>query len=235
MNKNQNKQRNRNRNPITAYVNPDSQKPISEDDSNLKSQEIKRVKTITACKFLVQGIKEKNQRGIFVTFKKSPSEIRKMMLKYGWNINQWEKEGKWQFVDASSRTQDKTLEIGEYDLNALLARIEYAVNKIGAKRICLDSVESISKQLKNTQIVRNELFRIARRLRKLGFVVLMTTKASPYDEKISATQMEESFAHNIIFLRNESENEKPFLKAKISKYRKCSHPIGEIIYESGII
>ena len=235
MDKKQTEQRNRKQNSIMTCVNPNSKKPISKGGSTLKSPQIKHAKTITACKFLAQGISEKNQRGILVTFEKSPSEIRKMMLKYGWNITQWEKEGKWKFVDASTQTQHETLEIGGYDLNALLARIEYAVNKIGAKRICLDSVESISKQLKNTQIVRNELFRIARRLRGLGFVVLMTTEASPDNEKISETRMEESFADNIIFLRNESENEKPLLKAKLSKYQKCAHPIGEIICESGMI
>jgi|GEM_PF-4941606 len=72
-------------------------------------------KTIFGCQFLVEGIRE-GQNGVFVTFEESPKAIRKNMRGFGWDIEQWEAEKKWAFVDASPKTGNQPLVSGEYDL-----------------------------------------------------------------------------------------------------------------------
>src|SRR3954467_10910513 len=58
-------------------------------------------KTVFAVQFLASGIRDYQENGVFVTFEESASDIRENMQSFGWNLPQWEKEGKLAFVDAS--------------------------------------------------------------------------------------------------------------------------------------
>ena len=115
-------------------------------------------KTVIACQFLAEGITKGNENGVFITFEEPPHDIQQNMLSFGWDINRWEREGKWTFVDASPQPESEVVETGSYDLGALLARIEYAVQKIEAKRLSLDSLGAIFTQLASSTTVRSELF-----------------------------------------------------------------------------
>src|SRR6202008_3749039 len=41
------------------------------------------------------------ENGVFVTFEESTADIRQNMLSFGWDLEQWEREGRLAFVDAS--------------------------------------------------------------------------------------------------------------------------------------
>jgi circadian clock protein KaiC len=84
-------------------------------------------KTVFAAQFLTEGIALSDEHGVFVTFEEPPSDIRGIMLGFGWDIAQWEADGKWAFVDASPQPEDEGVITGEYDMGALLARVEHAV------------------------------------------------------------------------------------------------------------
>ncbi len=60
-------------------------------------------KTIFAIQFLAEGIEKMGESGVFITFEETPEDICKNMLSFNWDIRKWEKEGKWAFVDASSK------------------------------------------------------------------------------------------------------------------------------------
>ncbi|MBE9042710.1 circadian clock protein KaiC, partial [Oscillatoriales cyanobacterium LEGE 11467] len=100
-------------------------------------------KTVFASQFLAQGILEAGETGVFVTFEESPKALRKHMRSFGWTIETWEAEKKWAFVDASPPPGEKPVVTGEYDLGALIARIEYAIRSIGASRVSIDSLGAV--------------------------------------------------------------------------------------------
>src|SRR5689334_3757146 len=70
-------------------------------------------KTVFAAQFLAEGIRKAGESGIFVTFEESPADIRKNMSGFGWNIEKWEEEGKWAFVDASPQPGEETIVTGD--------------------------------------------------------------------------------------------------------------------------
>ena len=90
-------------------------------------------KTIFAAQFLAEGIRQLDQRGVFVTFEERPEDIRRNMMSFGWDIGIWEAEKSWAFVDVSPEPSHEVAEVGDYDFGALLARIEHAVRSIGAE------------------------------------------------------------------------------------------------------
>src|SRR5829696_2097538 len=74
---------------------------IPENRTTLVSGTAGSGKTVFAVQFLAAGIRDLDETGVFVTFEESATDIRKNMRSFGWDLDQWEKDGKLAFVDAS--------------------------------------------------------------------------------------------------------------------------------------
>jgi len=183
-------------------------------------------KTILAAQFLVQGI-ARDENGVFVTFEESPDDIRKNILSFGWDIQRWEKEDKWAFVDGSRCSTDDVVEAGGYDLGALLARIGYAVGKVHARRVVMDSLGAIFSRFSDSATLRNELFRIGAALKQMKVTALMTAERTEEYGKISRFGVGEFVADNVIILRNVLQEEKRRRTLEILKFRGTTHQKGE--------
>ncbi|MDA2923647.1 circadian clock protein KaiC [Acidobacteria bacterium AH-259-L09] len=184
-------------------------------------------KTVFAVQFLAEGIMKAGENGVFVTFEEHPKDIRKNMRSLGWDISQWEDEGKWAFVDASPQPGRETIVSGEYDFGALLARIENAAKKVAAKRMTLDSISSVFTQFQESSIVRSELFRVALALKDLEITAILTAERIHEYGEIARYGVEEFVADNVIIFRNVLEQEKRRRTLEILKFRGTSHQKGE--------
>ncbi|HAC62551.1 MAG TPA: circadian clock protein KaiC [Cyanothece sp. UBA12306] len=195
-------------------------------------------KTVFACQFLAEGIK-RGENGVFVTFEEPPKTLRKNMGGFGWNIAKWEEERKWAFVDASPQPGERPMVTGDYDLGALIARIEFAITKYGATRVSLDSLGAIFSHLTDTAQVRSDLFRLASALRELGVTAIMTAERTQEYGDISRYGVEEFVADNVVILRNVLADEKRRRTIEILKYRGTDHQKGEypftIIPKRGVV
>lgn len=184
-------------------------------------------KTVFAAQFLAEGIKQFDECGVFVTFEEPVSDIRTNMLSFGWPIDEWEAQKKWIFVDASPQPQEPHIISGDYDLGALLARIENAIRKTKATRVSLDSLGAIFTQFTDSAIIRRELFRIAYALKKMGVTAILTAERTNEYGEIARFGIEEFVADNVIILRNNLEDEKRRRTVEILKYRGTTHKKGE--------
>jgi circadian clock protein KaiC len=199
---------------------------LPEGRSTLLSGTSGSAKTVFACQFLAEGIR-RNEPGVFVTFEESPEAIRKNMEGFNWDILAWEREGKWAFVDVSPHPGQETIISGAYDLNALLVRIENAVRKVRARRMSLDSLGGVFAQLGDSNIVRNELFRIVSALKELGVTSIITAERTDEYGQVSRYGIEEFVTDNVIILRNGLEQEKRRRTIEILKFRGAAHQKGE--------
>src|SRR6202142_1625893 len=184
-------------------------------------------KTVLAAQFLAEGIMKSGRPGVFVTFEEPPSDIRNNMASLGWDIEMWEREGKWLFVDASVQPGEEQVVAGSYDLGALLARIEHAINTCKADRISLDSLDAIFNRLPDRASVRREMSRIAATLKKIKVTAVMTSERAQEYGDISRYGVEEFVADNVIILRNVLEDEKRRRTIEILKFRGTAHKKGE--------
>jgi circadian clock protein KaiC len=196
-------------------------------------------KTVFATQFLAMGIQKFNQPGVFITFEESPDDIRQNMLSMGWDITRWERENKWVFVDASPKPSEDAVFAGDYDLGALLARIEYAVTKIGAQRVSLDSLGAIFTRFHNQTTIRSELFRITSALKSLKITSILTAERTEEFGSIARYGVEEFVTDNVVILRNPLEQEKRRRTIEILKFRGTMHHKGQysftIIPDEGIV
>ena len=196
-------------------------------------------KTVLACQFLAEGIRKYDQPGVFVTFEESPKDIRENMKSLNWDIEKWEKEGKWAFVDSSPEEGSEQVTAGEYDLGGLISRIEFAIKKVNAKRLSMDSLGAIFNQLPDDKIVRTELFRISAALKNLKVTSIMTAERTEEYGSIARFGVEEFVTDNVIILRNVLEAEKRRRTIEILKFRGTTHKKGEypfsIVTDEGIV
>lgn len=184
-------------------------------------------KTVFAAQFLAEGIKQFGEAGVFVTFEESPEDIRRNMLGLGWDIATWEANGLWAFVDASRQPGEEAIITGDYDLGALLVRIEHAVRRLKAQRISLDSLGAVFTQFTDSMLVRSELYRTTSSLKRLGVTAVMTAERTEEYGPIARYGVEEFVADNVVILRNVLEDEKRRRTIEILKFRGTSHQKGE--------
>jgi circadian clock protein KaiC len=195
-------------------------------------------KTIFVTHFLAAGIANNDEGAVFVTFEDTPEDIRKNMLGFGWDIAEWEKAGKWAFVDVSPEPADQTPIVGGYDLGGLLSRVEHAVRKTGARRVALDSLSALFVQFPDRRLIRNELYQMVTSLKKLGATVVFTAERTEDYGLITPSGVEEFVADNVIILRNLLVDERRRRTLEVLKYRGANHERGEVpftITEDGII
>ena len=184
-------------------------------------------KTAFAVQFLAAGISA-GQNGVLVTCEESVADISKNMRGFGWDLSQWAKANQLAFVDASPDPNVETSESGSFDLGALLARVKHAVDRVGAKRVSIDSLGAMFAQFRDHSIVRGELFRIAWALKSMGVTALLTAERTDDYGPVARFGVEEFIADNVMILRNVLDGENRRRTIEILKFRGTDHQKGEV-------
>jgi circadian clock protein KaiC len=196
-------------------------------------------KTVFALQFLAEGIRRFDEHGVFVTFEETPSDIRRSGASLGFDIEAWEADGLWTFLDATIPLSDTDVLTGSYDFGALVARIKHAAHSIDAKRVCLDSLGAVLGRFGDTRIVRLELLRVASALKEMGVTSILTVERLEEYGAISAFGAEEFVADNVLIMRNVLEQEKRRRTIEVLKFRGAPHRAGEwlftIVDQEGIV
>jgi circadian clock protein KaiC len=195
-------------------------------------------KTLFAVQFLAEGVRQFDEPGVLVTFEEPPSAIRRNVASLGFDIAGWEAMGKWAFVDASLGASEEQVVVGAYDFGALVSRIEHAVDRIGAKRLSIDTLEAIFGRFADSSSVRTQLFEVAAAVNNMGVTSVITAERAHDHDGISRFGVEEFVADNVVILRNVLEQEKRRRTAEILKFRGAAHRSGEFSFaidpEAGI-
>jgi circadian clock protein KaiC len=184
-------------------------------------------KTVFALQFLVAGARDLGQNGVMVTFEESPPDMIANVRNFGWDVQGLIDEGKVAIVDASPSLDEDVVEVGEFDFLGLLARIEAACRKVGAKRIVLDSTSAVFAQFDDDRIVRRELHRLIQTLRRLGPTSLITVERDETAPGSVNHHVEDFVADNVVLMRNLLAIEKRRRTVEILKVRGTSHQKGE--------
>ena len=130
-------------------------------------------KTLISVQFLYHGITYFDDPGIFVTFEESPQDIIKNAQSFGWDLQKYIDEGKLFILDASPDPDGQDV-VGNFDLSALIERIQYAIRKYKAKRVAIDSITAVFQQYDAVSVVRREIFRMVARLKQIGVTTFMS-------------------------------------------------------------
>jgi circadian clock protein KaiC len=186
-------------------------------------------KTVFAAQFLAEGVR-RGEPGVFVTFEERPEQTRPNLRSLGVQIESWEADGLWRFVNASPRFDEHVVVAGLFDLSSLILRVRTAVAETGAKRVAIDSVGALMAQFEQPGPAREGLFQLGYHLGALGATSVVTAERLEDYGSISRMGFEEFLADNVIILRNALESEKRRRTIEVLKLRGGGHQRGEHLF-----
>ena len=187
-------------------------------------------KTLFGLEFLMKGILQFEEPGVFVTFEESPANLRQVMVSFNYDVDSAEAAGKWIFIDAALKSSAQEEVVGAYDFGGLVSRIGTAVRDIGAKRVVLDSIGSLFGRFSEAGLVRFELLRLSEALKDMGTTSILTMESSGGNGSLTRFGVEEFVADNVVLLSNILEQSKRRRTIEILKFRGAPHRSGEWLF-----
>ncbi len=190
-------------------------------------------KTLLAMEFLVHGALKYNEPGVFIAFEETEQELTVNVASLGFNLDKLVAQNKI-LVDHIYVEKSEMEETGEYDLEGLFIRIGYAIDKIGAKRIVLDTIESIFSSFLNQNVLRAEIRRLFRFLKDKGVTAIITGERG--DGALTRQGLEEYVSDCVIVLDHRVSEQASTRRLRIVKYRGSQHGTNEypfLIDEAG--
>ncbi|MBI4861677.1 MAG: circadian clock protein KaiC [Candidatus Riflebacteria bacterium] len=191
-------------------------------------------KTLLAMEFIVRGIVERGEPGVFLSFEETAEELAKNVASLGFDVDDLVRRKK-MAMDYVRIERSEIQETGEYDLEGLFVRLAAAVDSVGAKRVALDSVEALFAGLPSEAILRAELRRLFRWLKDRGLTAVITGEKG--DNALTRHGLEEYVSDCILFLDHRVINQVATRRLRVIKYRGSKHGTNEyptLIDEHGL-
>ncbi|HLX69866.1 MAG TPA: circadian clock protein KaiC [Verrucomicrobiae bacterium] len=190
-------------------------------------------KSMLGVEFLVRGVTQFNEPGVLMTFEETPEDIIKNARSLGFDIDTLVAKKKL-FVDYVRIERNEIQETGEYDLEGIFVRLNYAIEALGAKRVVLDTIESLFSGLSNVSILRAELRRLFTWLKEKGVTAVITGEKG--DGTLTRNGLEEYVSDCVIVLDHRVIDQVSTRRLRVVKYRGSTHGSNEypfLINENG--
>lgn len=181
-------------------------------------------KTLLAMEFLVRGAVEQNEPGVFMAFEETAEELTANVRSLGFNLDKLVEQKKL-LLDHVVLDGAEIEENGEYDLSGLFIRLGYAIDAIGAKRVVLDTIETLFGGFTNQAILRGELRRLFRWLKDKGVTAVITAERG--EGTLTRQGLEEYVSDCVILLDHRVTEQVSTRRLRIVKYRGTAHGTNE--------
>jgi circadian clock protein KaiC len=191
-------------------------------------------KTLLAMEFLVRGATQFNEPGVFMAFEETAKDLTQNVASLGFDLNDLIARQKI-VLDFVYIERSEIEETGEYDLEGLFIRLGQAIDSIGARRVVLDTIESLFAGLPNPLILRAELRRLFRWLKDKGVTAVITGERG--EETLTRQGLEEYVSDCVIVLDHRVSGQVSSRRLRVVKYRGSTHGTNEypfLIDEGGI-
>ncbi len=182
-------------------------------------------KTLLSIEFIVRGVMEFNEPGVFLAFEENADELAMNVASLGFDLKQMQKDKKLK-VDHVHIDRSEIEETGEYDLDGLFIRLGYAIDSIGAKRVVLDTLENLFAGLSNQAVLRTELRRLFGWLKEKGVTTIITGERGD-GPSLTRQGLEEYVSDCVILLDHRVINQISTRRLRIVKYRGTVHGTNE--------
>lgn len=183
-------------------------------------------KTLFGMQFLVRGALDFGEPGLFMSFEESQTDLIQNFTSLGFDLDKLTKDKKL-VIDHVHIERSEIEETGEYDLEGLFIRIGFAIDSIGAKRVVLDTLESLFAGFANDFILRSELRRLFRWLKNRGVTVVITAERRDQENAITRHGLEEYVSDCVVVLDHRMQNQISTRRLRVMKYRGSSHGTNE--------
>lgn len=191
-------------------------------------------KTLLATEFLVRGILEYGEAGVFMSFEERAEDLAQNVASLGFDLDKLVAQKKLA-IDHVRVERNEIEETGEYDLEGLFVRLGHAIDSVKAKRVVLDTIESLFAGLANQSILRAEIRRLFHWLKERGVTAVITGERG--EATLTRQGLEEYVSDCVILLDHRVTDQVYTRRLRVVKYRGSTHGTNEypfLIDEDGI-
>src|SRR4029077_10172463 len=162
--------------------------------------------------------------GVLMTFEENGEEMASDVASLGFDLPELIKAQKLA-VDYVRVERGEIEETGKYDLEGLFVRLDYAIRTVGAKRVVLDTIESLFAGLKDDGVLRSELRRLFRWLKDQGVTALITGERG--QGLLTRQGLEEYVSYAVILLDHRVHDHVSTRRLRVVTYRGSHHGTNE--------
>src|ERR1700674_197230 len=180
-------------------------------------------KTLLGINFLINGAINYNEPGLFMSFEETEDELYKDVASLNLDLQELVSQKKILLEHVLLERRD--IQESDFNLEGLLIRLEHAIQLIGAKRVVLDSIESLFAGLTDVGILRLEVKRLFRWLKKKQVTAVIT--GEPVQGSYTRHGLEEHISDCIILLDNRVREQISTRRIRVIKYRGSNHGTNE--------
>ena len=191
-------------------------------------------KTLLGMEFLTRGATDFDEPGVCISFEETADELASNVASLGFDVPSLVAQNKLA-IDHIYLERSLIEESGEYDLEALFIRLGLAVDSIGAKRVLIDSVETLFAGLANESVLRSELRRLFAWLKQRGLTAIVTGERG--QGTLTRHGLEEYISDCVILLDHRVTETILTRRLRVVKYRGSTHGTNEypfLIEDDGI-
>jgi circadian clock protein KaiC len=181
-------------------------------------------KTLLAAEFLIRGAMQFGEPGVFMSFEETAADLHANIASIGFDLQALIAANLVR-VDYVRVERSEIEEVGDYDLEGLFVRLDYAIQKIGARRVVLDTIESLFAGLNNAAVLRAELRRLFRWLKDRGVTAIITGERGA--GTLTRQGLEEYVSDCVIVLDHRVTDQISTRRLRIIKYRGSHHGTNE--------
>jgi circadian clock protein KaiC len=187
-------------------------------------------KTLFAAEFLARGAAQFGEPGVFMSFEETEAELKANVASLGFDLASLVRQKKI-LLEHVHIERSEIHETGEYDLEGLFVRLNFAIDAIGAKRVVLDTLEALFAGLPNEAILRAELRRLFRWLKDKGVTAVITAERGR--EHLTRHGLEEYVSDCVILLDHRVHDQIATRHLRVVKYRGALHGTNEFPFLIG--
>ncbi|MGZ6202100.1 MAG: ATPase domain-containing protein, partial [Thermodesulfobacteriota bacterium] len=180
-------------------------------------------KTLWGIDFLINGAINYNEPGIFMSFEETEDELYNDVASLNLDLKGLVSQKK--ILLECVLLEHKDIHESDFNLEGIFIRLEHAIDSIGAKRVVLDSIESLFAGLTDAGILRLEIKRLFRWLKRKQVTAIVT--GEPGQGPYTRHGLEEYISDCIIFLDNRVSEQISIRRIRVIKYRGSNHGTNE--------
>ena len=162
--------------------------------------------------------------GVFVAFEETAEELAQNVASLGFDLERLCAQKKL-LVDFVRVERAEIEETGEYDLEGLFVRLGHAIDAVSAKRVVLDTIESLFAGLNDAGVLRAELRRLFRWLKDRGVTAVVTAERGV--GALTRQGLEEYVSDCVILLDHRVTEQVSTRRLRVVKYRGSAHGTNE--------
>ncbi len=181
-------------------------------------------KTLLAMEFLVRGIVEFGEPGVFVSFEETVDELVENVTSMGFDLQKLQDDGLL-VMDHVNLAPGDLAETGAWDLSGLFIRLGAAIDEVDAKRVVLDTIETLFGAFDDSATLRSELRRLFSWLKERGVTAIVTGERG--DGTLTRHGIEEYVSDCVIVLDHRVSEQTSTRRLRVLKYRGSLHGTNE--------